>query len=197
NRTRGRKSCSTGTKATTRVGPATNPRTDLGEELEACRRELAEARGHLSEALEQQTATSEVLRVISSSPGELELVFQPMLENATRICEAQFGTMYRYDGSFFNVTAMHNAPPAFEAARRRAPFRPPEGSALATAAATKQVAHIHDIRAHPSLLVDNQYNRDGINAGYRTIMSVPMLKNNELIGVRSIFRPLVRPFTDK
>jgi GAF domain-containing protein len=151
----------------------------------------------LSESLEQQTATSEVLRVISSSPGELEPVFQAMLENATRICEAQFGTMYRYDGSFFNVTAMHNAPPAFEAARRRAPFRPPEGSALATAAATKQVAHIHDIRAHPSLLVDNQYNRDGINAGYRTIMSVPMLKNNELIGVMSIFRPVVRPFTDK
>jgi two-component system NtrC family sensor kinase len=120
-----------------------------------------------------------------------------MLENATRICEAQFGTMYRYEGTFFTVTAMHNAPPAFEAARRRAPFRPPEGSALATAAATKQVAHIQDIRAQPSFLVDTQYNRDGINAGYRTIMSVPMLKNNELIGVMSIFRPVIRPFTDK
>ena len=159
--------------------------------------ELRQRTDDLTESLEQQTATSEVLKVISSSPGDLEPVFQAMLENATRICEAQFGTMYRYDGSFFNVTAMHNAPPAFEAARRRAPFRPPEGSALATAAATKQVAHIQDIRAHSSFVVDTQYNRDGIKAGYRTIMSVPMLKNNEVIGVMSIFRPVVRPFTDK
>ena len=173
------------------------PSRNLEKQLDQRTSELAEARKHLAEALEQQTATAEVLKVISRSPGDLQPVFQAMLENATRICEAQFGTMYRYDGSFFSVTAMHNAPPAFEAARRRAPFRPPEGSALATAAATKQVAHIHDIRAQPSFLVDTQYNRDGINAGYRTIMSVPMLKNNELIGVMSIFRPVVRPFTDK
>jgi GAF domain-containing protein len=72
-----------------------------------------------------------------------------------------------------------------------------EGSALATAAATNQVAHIHDIRAQPSFLVDTQYNRDGIHAEYRTLMSVPMLKNNELIGVMSIFRPVVRPFTNE
>ena len=76
-------------------------------------KELRQRTDDLSELLEQQTATSEVLKVISSSPGDLEPVFQAMLENATHICEAQFGTMYRYDGSFFNVTAMHNAPPEF------------------------------------------------------------------------------------
>ena len=75
--------------------------------------ELRQRTGDLTESLEQQTATSEVLKVISSSPGELEPVFQAMLENATRICEAKFGTLYRYDGDAFHVTAMHNAPPAF------------------------------------------------------------------------------------
>ncbi len=170
---------------------------DLQNLLNEQARELAETRSQLSEALEQQTATSEVLKVISSSPGKLEPVFQAMLENATRICEAQFGTMYRYDGDAFHVTAMHNAPPAFEATRRRAPIRPPQGSALAHTAATKQIAHIHDIRDQLSSLTDNEYVRAGVDAGYRTLLCVPMLKNNELIGTISIFRPVVRPFTDK
>ena len=159
--------------------------------------ELRQRTDDLSESLEQQTATSEVLKVISSSPGKLEPVFQAMLANATRICEAQFGTMYRYDGDAFHVTAMHNAPPAFEATRRRAPIRPPQGSALAHTAATKQVAHIHDIRDQLSKLAGNEYVRAGVDAGYRTLLCVPMLKNNELIGTISIFRPVVRPFTDK
>jgi GAF domain-containing protein len=151
----------------------------------------------LSEALEQQTATSEVLQVISSSPGELEPVFQAMLENATRICEAKFGTMYRYDGEAFHVTAMYNAPAAFEAERRRAPIRPPAGTALAQTAATKQVTHIYDIREHPSYLGRIPFVVAGIDAGYRTLLVVPMLKNDELIGTISIFRPVVQPFTDK
>jgi len=86
--------------------------TDLEHQLEECRRELAEAREHLSKALEQQTATSEVLQVISSSPGELEPVFQAMLANAVRICEAKFGILHRFDGNRFYPAAMLNAPPA-------------------------------------------------------------------------------------
>jgi GAF domain-containing protein len=151
----------------------------------------------LNEALEQQTATSEVLRVISSSPGELKPVFEVMLENATRICAAKFGTMYRYDGDAFHVTAMYNAPPAFEAERRRAPIRPPAGTALAQTAATRQATHIYDIREHLSYLPGDPYVLAGIDAGYRTLLVVPMLKNNELIGTISIFRPVVQPFTDK
>src|SRR5262249_10680204 len=109
--------------------------------------ELRQRTGDLSEALEQQTATSEVLQVISSSPGELGPVFQAMLENATRICEAKFGPLYLYDGDAFCAEAFHNAPPAFVEARKRQPVRPPPDSALGRLAITKQVAHIADIKA--------------------------------------------------
>jgi hypothetical protein len=113
----------------------------LETKLEVRTRELAETRKALAEALEQQTATSEVLKVISVSPGELEPVFDAILENATRICEAKFGTLYLYDGDVFRPAAFHNAPPAFvEARRRQAGIRPPPDSALGRAAFTKQVA---------------------------------------------------------
>src|SRR5262249_30949089 len=94
-----------GTKATTRVGQVRKPRADLEQQLEKYRREL-------NEALEQQTATSEVLRVISSSPGELKPVFQAMLEHAVRICEAKFGVLYRYDGKLFHPEALIGVPQA-------------------------------------------------------------------------------------
>jgi len=96
---------------------------ELEQKLEARTRELAEARGHLSEALEQQAATSEVLKVISNSPGELEPVFEAMLANATRICEAKFGALYLSDGAEFRTVALHGAPPALAEARRREPVK--------------------------------------------------------------------------
>src|SRR5262249_11564622 len=94
----------------------------------------------LSEALEEQTAHSDVLQVISSSPGELEPVFRGVLENAVRICEAKFGTLYTYDGNGFHAAAFHNAPPAFVEARMREPvIRPPPETPLGRVASTKQV----------------------------------------------------------
>src|SRR5262249_4138002 len=113
----------------------------LFDEVQARTREL-------SEALEQQTATSEVLRVISSSPGDLEPVFTAMLANAVRICEAKFGTLYTYDGNGFHAAAFHNAPPAFVEPRKLEPvIHPPPTPPLGRVASTKQVAQVPDITA--------------------------------------------------
>src|SRR5436190_5242977 len=130
-RTSGRNLRSTGTKARTHVDRLRASNTDLEDQLKASRRELAEAREHLAEALEQQTATSEVLQVISSFPGDLEPVFQSMLENATRICDAQFGNLYLCEGDAFRIVAMHGAAPAYAEVRKHNPLvRPPPDSAL-------------------------------------------------------------------
>jgi hypothetical protein len=99
----------------------------LEKTLETRTRELGEARDHLAEALEQQTATSEVLRVISSSPGNLKPIFQTMLENATRVCEAKFGILWLREGDGFRSVALHNLPPAYAEQRQREPMIRPSG----------------------------------------------------------------------
>src|SRR5262249_9387437 len=101
----------------------------------------------LRESLQQQTATSEVLQVISSSPGELEPVFKAMLENATRLCEAKFGTLLLRDGDAFRMVAMHGAPPAYVELRRRDPvIRVSPNNPLSRVVATKQLQHVADFR---------------------------------------------------
>ena len=147
----------------------------------------------LRQSLEQQTATSEVLQVISSSPGKLEPVFQTMLANATRICEAGFGTLSIAEGDAFRAVAMHNAPPEYAEARRRQPvvhYGPETG--LGRCAATKKVVQIADLSAEPQATVFLVK-----FAGARTYLAVPMLKENELVGIIGIYRQEVRPFTDK
>ena len=153
----------------------------------------------LSEALEQQTATSEVLKVISSSPGELEPVFQAMLANAVRICEAKFGNLLLYDGSMFRVAAMHDAPPEWAELRRRDPvLRIGPTNPLVRVAASKQLQHIADIRTEQAYLDrDRAFVQLADGAGARTLLIVPMLKENELVGTIGIYRQEVRPFTDK
>jgi GAF domain-containing protein len=196
--TRGRKLRSSGTKATARVSNGPNSLIELKKQLEERTRELAEARGHLSEALEQQTATSEVLRVISSSPGELEPVFEAMLANAVRICEARFGNLYLHERGALRVVASHNVPRAFAEARRRGPFRPAPGSALGKLIRTKQTVQTADVAATRPYAERDPAVVDAVElGGVRTLVSVPMLKNNDLIGAIAIFRQEVRPFTDK
>jgi signal transduction histidine kinase/ActR/RegA family two-component response regulator len=181
--------------AARRRGPAPN----IQKQLDQRTRELAEARRQLAEALEQQTATSEVLRAISRSSGELGPVFQAMLENAVGVCGASFGTLYLREGDGFRAAAMHHAPPAFAEARRREPLlRPPPDAPLGRVATTKQVVHIADIRTTPSYIERNPFVVAAVElGGYRTVLGVPMLKENELIGSINIQRQEVRPFTDK
>ena len=111
-------------------------------------RERDEALEQLSEALKQQTAASEVLRLISGSPGELGAVFDAMLVNATRLCEARFGILLLWEEDAFRTVALHNAPPAFAEERRREPvIRPPPVTSLGRLVATKRVQHTADMRA--------------------------------------------------
>jgi GAF domain-containing protein/CheY-like chemotaxis protein len=162
----------------------------LFDEVQARTREL-------SEALEQQTATSEVLRTISSSPGELEPVFATMLANAVRICDAQFGTLYLREGDGFRAVALHNAPPGYAEARA-AVVHPPPDTSLGQAAATKQPAQVADLRELKTYREGDPFVVSALErGGYRTALSVPMLKDDELIGAISIRRQEVRPFSEK
>ena len=152
----------------------------------------------LSELLEQQTATSEVLRVISSSPGELEPVFQALLANAVRLCDAKFGTLNLYDGESFRAGALHNVPPAYADIRRGVLIRPDPRSSLGRVARTRQADHINDLRMTEPYLEGNPAVRSLADlGGARTLVTVPMLKENVLTGVIGIYRQEVRPFTDK
>jgi GAF domain-containing protein len=188
---------STGTKARARVSSGPNSLVELKKQLEVRTRELAEAQGHLSEALEQQAATSEVLSVISSSPGELEPVFEAMLMNATRLCEANFGNMYLRNGETFQLAAAHNTPLALVEERRRAPLRG-RGAALARMFETRQVVHLADLSVEQAYLKRNPETVAAVElGGVRTVLWVPMLKEDEMIGFLSIYRQMVRPFTEK
>ena len=162
--------------------------------------EAEQQRTHeLTESLEQQTASSEVLQVISSSPGDLQPVFETMLQNAVRICDAKFGNIFRWDGDALHLVATHNIPPAFAELRRRSPFRPGPENHIGRMVATKAVVHVADLAA------DQRYieRRDPAAVaavelgGIRTFVAVPMLKENELIGALIVYRQEVRPFTDK
>ena len=147
----------------------------------------------LSESLEQQTATSEVLQVISSSTGELKPVFETMLESAVRICGAKFGNLLLVEGDAFRHVALHGAPQAYLEERRREPvIRPRPGSDLDRIRSTKQIVHVADLQlGGPATAAIVEL------AGARTFLNVPMLKDNELIGTIGIYRQEVRPFTNK
>jgi hypothetical protein len=139
----------------------------------------------LRQSLEQQTATADVLRVISSSPGELEPVFSALLENATRICAAKFGTLFRLEGDALHLAAQFGTPPELvEFQKRRGPFQPTPGSVLERALLTKQVSHSADITGEAS--------PPATLGGARSFVGVPMLKDDVLIGAIAIYRQEVK-----
>jgi GAF domain-containing protein len=154
----------------------------------------------LSESLEQQTATSEVLKVISTSPGELEPVFDAMVKNAVRLCQAEFGNLFLYDGQEFVSAALHSASTVYAAARRRgAVVRHAHPDVpLNRLTRTKKIIHIADVRTEQSYIERDPTFSELVDvAGARTLLVVPMLKENELVGALAIYRREVRPFTDK
>jgi signal transduction histidine kinase len=161
-----------------------------------------EQRTHeLSESLDQQTAMSEVLRVISSSPGDLKPVFETMLANATRLCEAKFGNLFLYEGGTFRAVAVHAGPESFVEWLKEDPLIAPSDHPhipLAHIAETKEVVHIPDVTATQAYAErDSRIVPLAEAAGARTLLAVPMLKEGQLIGAIIIYRQEVRPFSDK
>ena len=152
--------------------------------------EVARLRRELNEAVEQQKATTDVLGVISSSPGQLEPIFRAMLENAVRILEAKFGTLFLCEGSLVRPVAGVGLPPRLrEFQAQRGAFVPPPGLPLARLIETKKVVHMLDD--------PEQLSPATKLGGARSHIAVPMLKEGKVVGAIYIYRQEVKPFTDK
>jgi two-component system, NtrC family, sensor kinase len=164
---------------------------DLKSRLSKLKRELAEA-------LQRQTAATEVLEIISRSHGDLEPIFQKLLENATRLCGAQFGIMNLISDGMVRQAAFYNLPPSYTKAWRNKPYRPHAESVMGTVARLKQTVHVDDLRTRPAYRQgDTVVVALSDIAGARSYVGVPMLRDDELIGMISIYRQEVRPFTAK
>ena len=162
------------------------------------KKQIATLKRELAKALERQTAASEVLQVISSTPGDLEPVFAKMLENATRICGANFGQMNFYEDGSFRLVALYNVPAAYATSLAHTPFQPHPQGGLGTVVRTRRVVHIEDIRTLPPYLEGNPSVVALADlAGARSVFVAPMLKENELIGAITIYRRQVKPFTER
>jgi two-component system NtrC family sensor kinase len=139
-----------------------------------------------------------VLRVISGYPGDPQPVFQAMLKNAVRLCDAEFGNIYRWDGDALHLVAAQNAPPAFAEARRLTSCRPGPKTPTGRMISNKKVVHIADLRAEKAYAGRDPWIVTGVElGGVRTVLVVPMLKENELIGAFSVYRQKIEPFSDK
>jgi GAF domain-containing protein len=186
-----------GRKAASATGGRRSHAADLKKQLDRRERELARAQRLLAEALQQQSATSEVLRVISSSAGELQPVFDSLLENATHVCGANFGTMTLYHDGTFRTVALHQVPEAYLSQMQRS-FRPHPKSGLGRVARTYEIVEIADLHLEePYLKGDPAARALADLARARTIVVVPMLKDGQLVGAIGIFNQKVRPFSDK
>src|SRR5262249_36842155 len=156
------------------------------QELEARNREL-------TEVLEQQTATSEILRVISNSPTDLQPVFDAIVQSATRLCDAAFGHIYRFDGELITIPAHHGlTPEELDVALRAYPRPATRGSAAGRTIVDRRVVHIHDIRSDPDYSVTAAQS----SLDHRTVLAVPMLRDGQPTGALTMWRRRVEPFSD-
>ena len=174
-----------------------NPRAIAARLLMTSKSEVAQLKRELHEAVEQQTATAEILRVISSSAGDLQPVFEAILENATRICDAKFGNLWLREGDKFRIVAMYGGSPEY----REYLFAEPlvvldPQDAISRVVSNREVVQIDDISKAPTYGMRTRIATIKI-AKARTLVGVPMLKDNEVVGIIAIYRQEVRPFTDK
>src|SRR5262249_44293675 len=164
----------------------------LFTELQEKNRALTQAHAQVSESLEQQTATSEILRVISSSPTDLQPVFDAIVESAARLCQAAFGTLHQFDGQALTFEAQHGMPEAqLEPARHSFPQPAGRHRAAGRAVLDRRVAHIHDIREDHEYLI-RSYQED-----YRTVLAVPLMRKGVPVGALALWRREVQPFSDQ
>ena len=165
----------------------------LFEEVQEKNRALTEANTQLTDALEQQTATSKILRVISASPTDVRPVFETVVENAVRLCDADRALIHRFDGEFLRLAASYNTSPELRQFIERNPIPPGRQSIGGRAALERQTVHIPDIQADPEITYGWRRDVDPI----RTSLAVPMLKGDTLLGLIFIYRFEVRPFSEK
>jgi transcriptional regulator with GAF, ATPase, and Fis domain len=190
-RTRGRKLHLTGTKA--RVGRARKTRADLEQQLKASKREIAHARDRLVEAMKQQAATSEVLRIISNSPTEIQPVLDAIAEHAARLCGANNAVIFRLEGNSLRLVASYGKLPTTSHARKPVPAN--RDTVLGRATCDRRTIHVHDLAAQ-----DSEYpvgSRDAKREGHRTTLATPLLREDTPIGVILVRRMEIRPFKDK
>jgi GAF domain len=176
--TRGRKFRSTGTKARARVSNGPNSLIELKKQLEARTHELAEARGHLSEALERQAATSEILRVISSSPTELQRVLDAVGENAARLCDANNAVIFRLEGDLLRQVASYGGLPTTSHPTEGLPVN--RGRVTGRAVFERRTIHIHDLAAEEDDFPEGSW--DARRDGHRTTLATPLLREGSPIG---------------
>src|SRR6476660_2189542 len=188
-RTRGRKLHLTRAKA--RVGRAHKTRADLEQQFKACRREIAQARERLAEAIKQQTATSEMLRIISTSP--IQSVLDAVAENAARLCDSNNAEIFRLENNLLRLVASYGAIPVAIHAREGLPAN--RDRVMGRATCDRRTIHVHDLAAE-----DSEYpvgSSDAKREGHRTTLATPLLREGTSIGVILIRRWEVRPFNDK
>jgi two-component system, NtrC family, sensor kinase len=160
--------------------------------------EVDSLRQALTESLEQQAATSEILQVISSSPSNVQPVFETILDNATRLCEAQRGAVFLFDGEAYHAAAFRGAAPTLVEHHMRVPIRPGPHTALARVLRELRTVHIEDVLADAAFREGDPLRRAVVELeGMRTLLMVPFLKEGRLVGAVSVYRREVRPFTDR
>jgi len=179
----------------TKKPPSKAQRPSLKQTIAKLNREVKTLRLERDEALEQQTATSEVLRVISSSPTDVQPVFETILADAVRLCESHNGAIFKFDGEALQLAADYNTTPEFHAYQAFEPFRPGRESAVRRVALERRLVHIPDVLADPELVAyrSEPYRQEGM----RSVLAVPLLKETSLIGAIAIYRKEVRPFSEK